>query len=123
MNLSLVHLNKLEMNNDKERGNKALLIYLHLSGLLLLPAVMIWLFEKDRVKDVREHGIDVINFQLSMLAIVLPLLFLPFFAILIAIFTTIVVFVNTFKIIIGRAYYYPLTISFLKKEKTFRIPT
>lgn len=108
-----------DVHDNKETDRKALLIYLHLSGLLLLPAVLIWYFEKDNVKGVRQHGIDVINFQLSMLAILIPVLLLPGFAILIALFTTIVVLINTIKVILNRPYHYPLTISFLKKENTF----
>lgn len=104
-----------------EKENKSLLVFLHLSGLLLLPAAMIWLFEKDRVRGVRKHGVDVINFQLSMLAILLPLLFLPFLAILLAVFTTVAVVLNTFKVMLNRPYHYPLTISFLKMEDTLSI--
>ena len=49
--------------DDIEQQNKTMLVLLHLSGLLLLPALMIWLFEKGTTKGVREHGIDVINFH------------------------------------------------------------
>src|SRR5258705_7442761 len=44
---------------------------LHLSGLflLLIPPVIIWSWKKNTVKNMRKHGIDVINFQLSMLVI------------------------------------------------------
>jgi transcriptional regulator with XRE-family HTH domain len=107
------------LHGIKETENKALLIYLHLSGLLLLPAVLIWYFEKDQVKGVKQHGIDVINFQLSMLAILIPFLLLPGFPILIALFTIIVVLINSAKVMLNKPYHYPLTISFLKKENTF----
>jgi transcriptional regulator with XRE-family HTH domain len=98
-------------------GNRAMLVGLHLGGLLLLPAVMIWHFEKDRIKGVDEHGADVINFQLSMLVILLPLLFVPFLAILLALFTMVVVLLNTFKVMLGKPYHYPMSISFLKKRE------
>jgi transcriptional regulator with XRE-family HTH domain len=98
-------------------GNRPMLVALHLSGLLLLPAIMIWYFEKDRVKGVEEHGADVINFQLSMLVILLPLLFVPFLAILLALFTLVVVLLNTCKVLLGKPYYYPMRISFLKKKE------
>jgi transcriptional regulator with XRE-family HTH domain len=98
-------------------GNRAMLVGLHLSGLLLLPAVMIWYFEKDRVRGVDEHGADVINFQLSMLVILLPLLFVPFLAILLALFTTVIVLINACKVILGKPYHYPMSISFLKRKE------
>jgi transcriptional regulator with XRE-family HTH domain len=42
---------------------------LHLSGLfnLLLPPMIIWLMKRDRIINMREHGVAVLNFQLSML--------------------------------------------------------
>jgi transcriptional regulator with XRE-family HTH domain len=98
----------------EKNENKVKLAGLHLSGLLLLPTLLIWLFEKDRNPDIKTHGIDVINFQLSMLAILLPCLFLAFVPVLIAIFTTVVVGVNTIKVMTNHPYHYPLTISFLK---------
>jgi uncharacterized Tic20 family protein len=57
-----------------------------------------------------------------MLVVLLPLLFLPAFAILIAIFTTVVVVVNTIKVAANKPYHYPLTISFLKRQHVMGIP-
>jgi transcriptional regulator with XRE-family HTH domain len=96
--------------------NKKLLIWLHLSGVLLLPTVAIWYFEKDRIKGVNEHGIEIINFQLTMLVILLPLLFTVFIPVLIAIFTIAVVILNTVRVTFDRPFHYPFTISFLKTK-------
>ncbi len=96
------------------RENKFLVIMLHLSGFLLLPTLMIWFFEKDRVRDIRQHGVDVINFQLTMLVFLIPLLPLVVFPVLIALFTSAVILINTCKVIYNRPYHYPMTISFLK---------
>ena len=123
IDLAAVQPDELQVHpDDIEQQNKTMLVLLHLSGLLLLPALMIWLFEKGTTKGVREHGIDVINFQLSMLVILLPLLLLPALAILIAIFTTVVVLVNTIKVAANKPYHYPLTISFLKKQQAISMP-
>lgn len=96
------------------RENRWLVVMLHLSGFLLLPTIMIWLFEKDRIRDIREHGVDVINFQLTMLVFLIPVLPLGGVPVLIALFTTAVILINTFKVIYNRPYHYPMTISFLK---------
>lgn len=104
-----------ESRNVQKTNNKKILLWLHLSGFLFLPALMIWFFEKDHVKDVNQHGRDVINFQLSMLAVLIPCLVLPFFfPLLIGLFTSTVILINTFKVSRDLPYHYPLSISFLK---------
>jgi len=97
--------------------NNGLLVWLHLSGLLLLPSVMIWYFEKDQVKGIKEHGIDVINFQLSMLVILIPLMVFAPLAILLALFTIVVVVLNTLKVFFRKPYHYPMSFSFLKHDR------
>ena len=104
-----------EQASDNEKvENKSMLVWLHLSGFLLLPSIFIWLFERDRIKNVRQHGADVINFQLSMLVILIPCLALGFVPMLIALFTSIVIIINTIRVSNNRPYHYPLTISFVK---------
>ena len=41
---------------------------LHISGIftLLIPPLLIWLFKKDEVKNIRSHAVSVINFQLTI---------------------------------------------------------
>ena len=100
---------------EKEfKVNKLWLAFLHLSGFLLLPTVMIWIFEKNRIQSIRKHVADIINFQLTMLVFLIPVLPLAFLPILIAIFTSVIIIMNTIRVIINRPYYYPFTISFLK---------
>lgn len=112
---SLINQQTIESNNERETGNKKVLFWLHLSGFLFLPAVMIWFFEKNHIKDVDQHGKDVINFQLSMLTVLIPCLALPFFfPLLIGLFASTVILINTFRVSRGRPYHYPLTISFLR---------
>jgi uncharacterized Tic20 family protein len=40
--------------------------------LFLLPPVIIWILKRDEIDKMKEHGIDVINFQLSMWNIMVP---------------------------------------------------
>lgn len=108
---------KLE-KEDASRTNIWLPI-LHLSGLftLIFPPIIIWIWKKEKVKDIREHAIDVVNFQISILIYILisSLLFfgLPI-AILWGIYSTIVILINTIKVINNQSYRYPLTIKILK---------
>ncbi|MCF2491498.1 helix-turn-helix domain-containing protein [Dyadobacter sp. CY347] len=97
---------------------KMMLVWLHLSALLLLPAFLIWIFERIQNDDINYHGADVINFQLSMLAYLIPCMLLPGLPQIIAVFTVIVVLVNTVRVIIGKSYYYPFTIRMIKTQMT-----
>jgi len=99
---------------ENPRRDKTLLVWLHLSSLILLPALLIWFFERGQNPDVGRHGADAINFQLSMLAILLPSLFFEGVPQVISLFTVIVVLVNTIKVIKGKPYHYPLNIAILK---------
>lgn len=101
---------------------------LHLSGLfnLLLPPMIIWLTKRDSVKHMREHGIAVLNFQLSMLLyevicalfmffLIPTMMFVPFMLlVLLVLFSFGAVLVNTLKVSNGQPYKYPLSISILK---------
>jgi len=95
---------------------------LHLSGLfiLLFPPLIIWIWKKDQVEDMREHGIDVINFQLSVLILLLPagilaglIITLPI-VIFLGIGSTVIIVVNTIKVINNQPYKYPLIVKILK---------
>jgi len=111
------------MFEDTHLDNSSIwLALLHLSGLFLLlfPPVIIWMWKKDRVKNMKEQGIDVINFQLSMLMIIVPSAILAFLiiplliVIFLGIFSTIVIVVNTIKVINNQPYKYPMTLEILK---------
>jgi transcriptional regulator with XRE-family HTH domain len=111
--------------NDREENLKedpVLLSMLHLSGLLLLlfPPILIWLSNKDKVRNIRQHAIDVINFQLSMLIFLIPggILAMILIGIPIVIFfgfySFIIILVNTVKVLNGQPYKYPLSFHILK---------
>ena len=101
---------------------KVWLPLLHLSGLFLflLPPVIIWILKRDEILKMREHGIDVINFQLSMWIIMVPCGIFAFLLITIPViifmgfFSTVIIIINTFKVINNQPYKYPMSIKFLK---------
>lgn len=115
----------------KEFNDKQIwLPMLHLSGLfnLLIPPLVIWLIKREKISEMQEHGIAVLNFQLSMLlyqvvcGFVLMLLihdmaFIPFvIMLLLVLFSLASVLVNTLKVFNGQPYKYPLSISILKSN-------
>jgi transcriptional regulator with XRE-family HTH domain len=109
-----------ELNVAYEKETNKWLPLLHLSGLFLLiiPPILVWIWKRDEVKDIRKHAFDVINFQLSMSLYILPfVVFLsPPLLILLGLFSQIVIIVNTVRVTSHRGYRYPFCIRFLKQE-------
>ncbi len=118
----LVKCDQTVLEDANLNESNSWLTLLHLSGLfiLLFPPVIIWFCKKDKVKNMREHGIDVINFQLSMLLYLFPLGIFAFLLVTIPIiiflgmFSMIVIAVNTIKVMNNQPYKYPITIRILK---------
>ena len=109
--------------NEKETSRW--LPLLHLSGILLLiiPPIILWIWKRDEVKNMRKHGIDVINFQLSMTLYLIPCALFSIFPILIvlAVFSQVIIIVNTVKVTNNQPYKYPLTIRFIKSESMVKV--
>ncbi|WP_316818030.1 helix-turn-helix domain-containing protein [Pedobacter nyackensis] len=107
-----------EWNKPVEKNTDKLLPLLHLSGLLLLiiPPIIIWIWKREQVKGIGKHATDVINFQLSMSLYLLPCLLFSIhpISILLAVYSQVMIIVNTVKVTNNRTYKYPLSIGFLK---------
>lgn len=94
---------------------------LHLSGipLVVLPTLFIWLLKKEELPEIKEQGIAVINFQLSLLLIIVPsaifsILLIPVILIIItAIFGMAVCVINTIRVMNSQPASYPMIIRFL----------
>lgn len=118
----LTDCNQTALEAAQLNDNSIWLPLLHLSGLfvLLFPPVIIWVWKKDKIKNVREHGIDVINFQLSMLLYLVPCALLVFLLITIpilvflGIYSMVIIIINTIKVMNNQPYKYPITIRILK---------
>jgi len=116
------------INSDSDQAtsldqeSKFWLPMMHLSGLfiLLIPPIIIWFLKKDKIENIREQGVDVINFQLSMLLILIPSGILAFLLItipilvFIGVFSTVIIIINTIRVTNGQPYKYPMSINFLK---------
>ncbi|WP_100615635.1 helix-turn-helix domain-containing protein [Confluentibacter citreus] len=109
-----------DLNTSNKEGQSKWLPLLHLSGLplLILPPILVWIWKRDDVKDIRKHAIDVINFQLSMLLYILPfvLFFAPPILIVLVLFSQVVIIINSLKVTSHQPYKYPFSIRFLKQE-------
>lgn len=109
---------KSELNRFDDKESDKWMPILHLSGLLLLiiPPIIIWIWKRDKVENMRKHAIDVINFQLSMSLYLLPCLLLSIhpISILLFVYSQMAIIVNTVKVTNNKTYRYLLNIGFLK---------
>jgi transcriptional regulator with XRE-family HTH domain len=115
-----VFTNGEELHEAKEKENNTWLPLLHLSGLLLLvfPPIILWIWKRDDVKDIRKHGTDVINFQLSMFLYLVLFAVVSAFPIVLVLglYSQIIIIVNTVRVTNNQSYKYYLSIKFLKAQ-------
>ena len=73
---------EVESIEDKEKKDRFVLGFVHLSGLvpLFIPTIIIWKNLKYRVKGITNHFYEVISFQLTILLVfILPGLLIYYF--------------------------------------------
>jgi transcriptional regulator with XRE-family HTH domain len=108
---------------SKQTVNKSQwLALLHLSGLLtfLFPPLIIYIFKKEEIPEMKTHFNDVFNFQLSMIlyiliSVVLVVIIIGVFLLIaIGIGSTVIIVLNSIRVLNGDPYKYPFTIKFLK---------
>lgn len=109
------------IDSSKNTTNKYLALF-HLSGLfiLILPPLLFWIIKRDHIPGINEHAKDILNFQISItiyllisaimviLIIGIPLL------IFLGISSSIVIIINTVKVLRGDKYKYPFNLQIIK---------
>lgn len=123
LEIDLAHLISHEEVPKEKQADKSWLWLplLHFSGLflLLIPPMIVWAFKRDEVAGMREAGAEVINFQLTMLAVLIPAGILAFtqvtipVCIFIGVYSTVVIVINTILTIGNLPSRYPLTYKFI----------
>ena len=113
--------NSFSIASSKNAANKYLALF-HLSGLfiLIIPPILFWIIKRDDIPGINEHAKDILNFQISVtiyllvsavlliLIVGLPLL------IFLGIFSSVVILINTLKVLRGDKYKYPFSINIIK---------
>jgi len=109
-----------EVNEANNVESNKWLPLLHLSGLLILiiPPIILWIWKRDKVANIQKHAFDVINFQLSMTLYLLPCVLFSIYPILLllAVYSQVIIIINTVKVTNHQSYKYPLSIRFLKPD-------
>lgn len=107
---------------NTEKEDNQYLAFVHLSGLLyfIFPPILLWMYKKDQIKGLDQHAKDVINYQLSIaiyLIACLPLMIIivgVFIMIFIAIFSFVVIIMNSIKVLNNQDYQYKYSLKILK---------
>jgi transcriptional regulator with XRE-family HTH domain len=111
---------KAEINKNEQVKWLALF---HLSGIftLLLPPIAFFIWKRDAVKDLNKHAVDILNFQISIwiymfaaAILVLIVIGLPIL-IFLSLYSTVIVIINTLKVLNKEPYRYPFSLKILKK--------
>ena len=121
LNIDFAEFSNFQFENIKKEDTK-LLALLHLSGLFvfLFPPLLIWLWKKDQIVDLDKHAKDVINFQLTMWIYLFASMLLVFLIIgvplliFLGITSSIIIVLNTIKVLNKQPYKYPYSRKFLK---------
>jgi len=121
LNIDFYEFSNFQFQHLKKEDT-TLLALLHLSGLFVFvfPPILIWLWKKNEILDIDKHAKDVINFQITMLIYLFigALLILLIIGIPILIFlgvaSSIIIVLNTIKVLNKQPYKYPYTKRFLK---------
>jgi len=113
---------KQEQPKENNPDEHLYLALLHFSGLFILvfPPIIVWIWQKDKINGIREHAIDVINFQISMFiylvisgVLVFLIIGLPL-AVLLGVFSSLIIIINTIKVLNRQTYKYPLSLNLIK---------
>jgi transcriptional regulator with XRE-family HTH domain len=100
------------------------LVLVHLSSIVPLAVlpILIWAWKRDEVEEMRQHCIDVLNFQLSMIVCLFAAVMLIFVVIglvllpALGIFISVMAVLNAIRVAMGQEYRYPPMIRFLRKD-------
>lgn len=113
---------EIQIESEQKEQAKWLALF-HLSGLfvLLFPPLLFWIWKRDSIQDLNKHAVDILNFQISMWiylfgASILLIIVIGFpILIFLGIYSTVIVFINTLKVVNKQHYKYPLSLKILKK--------
>jgi transcriptional regulator with XRE-family HTH domain len=122
LSIDFTLLNKGNLSIEKEENNDTIWFALiHLSGLcfLLIPPLVIWYFKKDELKGIKSHAVSVINFQINVLACIIPcgifaIFMFPIVILIgISIIGSVIIIINSIKAFNNQSYRYPLMFKIL----------
>ncbi len=118
----VLDIDPLELLDQDDTDNRLWILLLHMTNYIpvIIPALLIYVYKKNQVPEIREHGIMVLNFQISMFfllmlagissIILIGIILAPMIGLMIWITTTI----NILRFLGGHQVKYPLSMRLLK---------
>lgn len=97
-------------------------ILMHFSGIFILvfPPIIVWMFKRNEILAYEQHFKDIMNFQISIFiylmisaVLLIVLIGLPLL-IFLGLFSTIVIVLNTIKVMNRQDYRYPFSMQIFK---------
>lgn len=121
LSIDFTLLNARSSTEKEEKSDTIWFALLHLSGLcfLLIPPLIIWYFKQDDMKEIKGHAVNVINFQLNVLACIIPcgifaIFIFPIIILIgITIIGSVIIIINAIKAFNNQSYRYPLIFKIL----------
>jgi len=113
----------LELSIENDDGPNLWLVLMHLSGVipLMIVPLLIWTWKRAEIPEIDRHGVDVLNFQISMslylfVSAVLVLVIIGEVLLLaLGIFIFFISITNAIRVAMELNYYYPMAIHFIKR--------
>ncbi|MCZ6593702.1 MAG: helix-turn-helix domain-containing protein [Bacteroidetes bacterium] len=113
----------LELSIENDDGPNLWLVLMHLSCVipLMIVPLLIWTWKRAEIPEIDRHGVDVLNFQISMslylfVSAVLVLVIIGEVLLLaLGIFIIFISITNAIRVAMELNYYYPMAIHFIKR--------
>ena len=113
----------LELSIENDDGPNLWLVLMHLSCVipLMIVPLLIWTWKRAEIPEIDRHGVDVLNFQISMslylfVSAVLVLVIIGEVLLLaLGIFIFFISITNAIRVAMELNYYYPMAIHFIKR--------
>jgi len=113
----------LELSIENDDGPNLWLVLMHLSCVipLMIVPLLIWTWKRTEIPEIDRHGVDVLNFQISMslylfVSAVLVLVIIGEVLLLaLWIFIFFISITNAIRVAMELNYYYPMAIHFIKR--------
>ncbi|MCH8032854.1 MAG: helix-turn-helix domain-containing protein [Bacteroidetes bacterium] len=113
----------LELSIENDDGPNLWLVLMHLSCVipLMIVPLLIWTWKRTEIPEIDRHGVDVLNFQISMslylfVSAVLVLVIIGEVLLLaLGIFIFFISITNAIRVAMELNYYYPMAIHFIKR--------
>lgn len=109
---------EFKFNQNEKKNVDLWIVFLHLTNLipLVVIALFIWVWKKDEIPGLHDHGVAVLNFQITMfIALILMIPLLPLIGPFVGLGIWLITIINIVKVSMHQPFKYPLSHQFIKQ--------